>query len=153
MAPASPRLLPSDRRQGLFNGLDVLVDPKRACRLLGVSSQEEMLDRDFHVLDQLLRYAACFAEHFARLMQLPGSGTRVLAVDLGDYTGSNTASRPLGSGPVYIYSYLIDGYLFWPHGGSVPSGSLHGPRSSLGDWCAETGFWVLLRAAHRQVDA
>lgn len=138
-----PRFLPCDRRQGLFNGCDVHVDPKRACRLLGVSNQqEEMLDRDSNVLDRRVRYAAYFAEYFARLMQLPGFGTRALAVDVGDFTDS----RPLGSGPVSI------NYLFWPHGGSLPSGSLHSSRS-LGDWCTETSAWVLLRATHRQGDA
>ena len=86
-----------------FNGCDVHVDPKRACRLLGVSNQEEMLGRDSNVLDRRVRYAAYFAEYFARLMQLPGSGTRALAVDLG----GSTDSRPLGSGPVSIKLFIL----------------------------------------------
>jgi lipooligosaccharide transport system ATP-binding protein len=51
---------PPTAGQVLVGGLDPHTDPKAARQLLGVCPQEEALDRDFDVMDQLVRHATFF---------------------------------------------------------------------------------------------
>jgi lipooligosaccharide transport system ATP-binding protein len=51
---------PTTSGQVLVQGHDAHHEPKQARKELGICSQEETLDSDFHVLDQLVRYATFF---------------------------------------------------------------------------------------------
>src|SRR5688572_13070906 len=51
---------PTTSGEVLIEGHDVHKAPKQARQLLGVCSQEDTLDTDFHVFDQMVRHATFF---------------------------------------------------------------------------------------------